>query len=512
MQPIIHPHAHEFAALFEGFSQAHGVYNVEASATPGKKKGKAASLVAPVTTDLWSKHLYGKQGLGIIPINESNKCRFGAIDVDDYNLDPSSLQMKSRKLGLPLVVCRTKSGGTHLYMFTTEWIEAALMKTKLEEFASILGVGGSEVFPKQTQLLVDRGDAGSWINMPYFNGNETDRYAFNNDGMVISNIDKFLRYAQDKMVDEETLLNWTLPVKEPLGQHAPPCLNCLCSQGFPEGTRNDGLMNLGVLAILQDKDNWEKLLDQFNSAYMDPPLGTKEVIGVINSLKKKEYRYMCNRQPLQSYCNKPVCRTRKHGIGPSTGMPSMGTLTKFDSVPPIWFLDVEGKGRIELQTDDLQNPLRFQKACMEQLDCMPPISKREDWMTIVAGLLESVNTVKIPHESTPKGMLVGYLEDFVNSKSQFRLNPDREILLQGGVWIDEGYAYFRLKDFIEYLQIRRFVEFKPAKVAVIMKEIGAEHQFFNIKGKGTNCYRVPEGAIIQKSPFNVPKQSSDSPI
>ena len=34
-------------------------------------------------------------------------------------------------------------------------------------------------------------------------------------------------------------------------------------------------------------------------------------------------------------------------------------LTKQDSEPPIWFLDVEG-GRLELETDDLLNQNRFQ--------------------------------------------------------------------------------------------------------------------------------------------------------
>lgn len=512
-----HPHSSAFATIFEGFKQAHGIYNVKKNDNAPartKVKGAAASIVAPVTTELWAKHLLGEQGLGIIPINESNQARFGAIDVDDYSQDPSSIAIRVKKFGMPLVVCRTKSGGAHLYLFLTEFMSAAAVKEKLEGFASLLGVGSSEVFPKQTQLLVERGDAGSWINMPYFNGNETDRFAYDRNGMPIKTVDKFLEFVQDVMIDPETLMHWTVQKREPLGVDAPPCLNCLCEQGFPEGTRNDGLMNLGVLAILKDKDNWAQQLDKWNNEFMSPPLGSNEVLGVIKSLKKKEYHYMCKRQPLQSFCNKALCKTRKYGIAPSTGMPTLGTLTKFDANPPTWFIDVEGKGRLELMTEDLQQPLRFQKACMEQLDCMPPLVKREEWGAIVSSLLETVNVVQIPYESTPKGMLMAYLEDFVNAKSTRRMDTNsRELLLAGGVWVeDETWVYFRLKDFMEYLQVRRFTEFKMNKVATVLKELQAEHVFLNIHGKGCNCYKMRQEFSIQKKPFNVPKQSTDSII
>lgn len=505
----LHPHCTAFAAIFEGFPHAYGIYNVDGKVTSkkqGKVKGTAASLMDPVTPTVWSKHLFGKQGLGIIPITSKSEAKFGAIDVDDYNTDIPALARRVAKLHMPLVVCRTKSGGAHLYMFMTEFIPAATVKEKLEEFASILGVGGSEIFPKQTKLLVERGDAGSWINMPYCGGNNSDRYAFNDLGEPIQDIDAFIKFVQYRMVDPETLASWAMTVKEPLGPHAPPCLNCLCTQGFPEGTRNDGLMNLGVLAILMDKDNWMKQLDKWNNEFMNPPLSATEVMGVAKSLKKKEYAYMCKRQPLQAFCNKPLCKTRKYGVKGGTGLPVMGTLTKFDSEPPAWFIDIEGKGRLELSTEDLQQPLRFQKACMEQLDCMPNVMKRDDWSLIVAQLLETVNIVSIPFESSPKGMLLGYLEDFLNVKSQHReCSDNKEVLLRGLVWLHEGKANFRLKDFVEYLTMKRFTEFKSNKIAVILKELNAEHLPMTINYKCVNVYRVDEGLGVQKRKFNVPR-------
>lgn len=513
---MLHPHSSAFHSLFEGFTQAYGVYLVKKSdldaSTGGKVKGQAASLIGEVTQELWSKHLTGKQGLGVIPINEYNMCRFGAIDVDDYSLDPASLQNKVKQLGLPLVVCRTKSGGCHLYCFTTDFVSAAMMQSRLSIFASALGVGSSEIFPKQTELLVERGDAGNWINMPYFGGNQTDRYALNHQGLPIKDIDSFLKYVQEKMIDPQEFAEYKIITAEPLGSDAPPCLNCLCSQGFPEGTRNTGLMNLGVLAIMRNKDSWERDLDELNSKYMDPPLSSSEVLGVIKSLKKKAYTYMCKQQPLTAFCNRNKCRTVKHGIGPSTGMPAMGTLTKFDTTPPLWFLDVDGGGRLELSTEDLQQPLRFQKACMDQLNVMPPVLTRENWSEIVSNLLTSVNVVRVPIESTPEGMFNDYLEDFLSTKSSSSESRTRDIILQSMVWIDNNKFYFRVKDLMDFLATKRFTEFKQNKIVIFLKKMHAEHVFFNINGKGTNVYVLPVGNSLQNKPFNVPNQSSATPI
>ena len=31
---------------------------------------------------------------------------------------------------------------------------------------------GSEIFPKQTEILVERGDTGNFLNLPYYDRNE----------------------------------------------------------------------------------------------------------------------------------------------------------------------------------------------------------------------------------------------------------------------------------------------------------------------------------------------------
>ena len=43
------------------------------------------------------------------------------------------------------------------------------MQDKLTEIKAVLGYGGSEVFPKQTELK-SKDDTGNFLNLPYFSG------------------------------------------------------------------------------------------------------------------------------------------------------------------------------------------------------------------------------------------------------------------------------------------------------------------------------------------------------
>ena len=44
---------------------------------------------------------------------------------------------------------------------------------KAGEISAFLGYGGCEIFPKQEQILVERGDVGNFINLPYFDHEQT---------------------------------------------------------------------------------------------------------------------------------------------------------------------------------------------------------------------------------------------------------------------------------------------------------------------------------------------------
>ena len=101
----------KFKSIFYGLDRAYGQYKSDGQLVNGKAGGKAIIKKAPVTDLLWIDHIEGKDpSLGIIPINEDNKCVWGCIDVDKYTLDHKGIILKINNYKLPLTVCRSKSG------------------------------------------------------------------------------------------------------------------------------------------------------------------------------------------------------------------------------------------------------------------------------------------------------------------------------------------------------------------------------------------------------------------
>jgi hypothetical protein len=185
--------AQKFADIFAGLEQAYGTYKIDKTQANGKNTGKATVVREPRTTKHWEGHLSGKgASIGIIPINEDNKVKWGCIDVDTYPLDHKLLISQIRKLKLPLIVCRSKSGGAHMFLFVDDWITAKEMQEVLGHIASVLGHGGCEIFPKQIKLFLDRGDVGNFLNMPYYNAEDGLRYGFHDDGSAAT-LEEFFR-------------------------------------------------------------------------------------------------------------------------------------------------------------------------------------------------------------------------------------------------------------------------------------------------------------------------------
>jgi hypothetical protein len=501
--------AKQLSELYAGYDQAYGTFKITGvRGRDNKKEGIAKVIKAPVTEQLWLNHVAGEASLGIVPIRADNTCVFGAIDVDVYPIDIGETLRKVSEANFPLIPTTTKSGGLHLWLFTTEPVPAELMQRKLREMAAVLGFGGSEIFPKQTEVLLSRGDVGSWINMPYFDYEKTTRHGVYIDSSVLT-LEEYLDFAGKNKLTLEQLedLGKTKESKNGLDQ-GPPCLQHLIVQGMPPGTRNIGLYNLGVYAKKRDPDNWEAQLEQFNIKYMDPPLGSSEVKELIKSLKKKDYQYQCKVQPLAGHCNSAVCRGRKYGVGNHSGMPIITSLTKFNTTPPIWFVDVEGGGRVELNTDDLQSQIRFQKRCIDTLNSMPPVMKNDAWQTMIQALLENVNVIEAPKDASPQGLLVEYIEKFCTQRAQAK---SRDEIILGKPYSEAGWHHFRMSDLLNYLERNKFRDFRQHQIANIIKtQCGGEHRFFNIKGKGVNCWAIPE-VLATNLDLPVPSEHKPAP-
>ena len=269
----------EFATLFSGLKKAYGSYSPEESNGVGKEKGRYRIISEDIDEDrlleLWKEHLTGKNSLGIIPIQEDNTCTWGAIDIDQYPLNHTELVIRLIQTNeLPVVIARSKSGGAHIYFFLKERVSCAIVQNKLKEIASILGYATAEIFPKQTKLLLEKGDRGSVLNMPYYGGSRTTRYAHDDQGIAITDLKEFITFAKTKAISKAELESLKIKSQELTDKDldgCPPCIKVLCTMGFPQGTRNNGLFNIGVFLRKKFADDWEKRVEQKNFDYMKPP-------------------------------------------------------------------------------------------------------------------------------------------------------------------------------------------------------------------------------------------------
>ena len=494
----------EFKSIFEGLDVAYGQHRSEGSRADGKQEGKSYIVKNLVTDQLWEDHLKGKgPSLGIIPIMADNTARWGCIDIDTYPIDYRKIILTIRKLKLPLIPCRSKSGGLHIFLFLKDPVAAKLIRNKLRELSSALGHSSVEVFPKQTTILIEKGDLGNFLNLPYYNQKETTRYAYKDDGTAATLKEFIDMYDRHVVEDIDKVI---IEVNKDTIKDGPPCLQQLCTQGFPEGTRNNGLFNIGIYLRKFDPDNWKTLLEEYNRNYMTPPLAAQEVVIVQKQLEKKEYNYRCKEPPINAYCNASVCRTRKFGVGGSNGSVEITALSKLTTDPPVWFLQV-GDKRLELQTEELQIQSKFQRRCMDVLNSMPPRVKESVWQETIDKLFQNLTITKASDDGSVAGQFETYLQEFCTDRAQ-ALNRD-ELLLRKP-WTEEGKTYFRLKDFQDYLTRNKFTHYNPGQIVARLRDLKGESEEFKIKGRHVRVWCIP-AYQQQDSEFDV-KEIDSAPF
>lgn len=466
-------------------------------------KKTARTVREPVTRDLWEAHLRGEYFLGIIPINEEGLSVFGCIDVDRYDINLGETTAALRKRKIPMIVCRSKSGGAHVYMFLREPVEASELRATLRQIAASMGWGDCEIYPKQNQILSDRGDLGNWLNMPYQSMDKPDRYGVKETQAAMT-IGEFLDLAESMRVDLHSGVKVEEPQDESLDD-GPPCLQHLAAMGFPEGTRNNGLFGVGTFCKKKFGARWKEMLEKYNRDYMKPPLPAEEVMEIMKNLDKKEYQYKCKDQPLASYCNAALCRTRKFGVGGAGHYPVISGLSKLDTDPAIWFLDIEDK-RIELSTKQLRDYREFQLVCMEQLTVMYMPMKMETWQEMVGSAMDSALIIEAAPEMGVYGHFMELLEDFCMDRHR---GERKEDLWLGKPWHDEetNRHYFRLRDLSTYLEREGFKHWGRNTLGQRVEELGGK-EFFNVKGRGVNVFWV-SGDFERRPDVDLPKSRKD---
>jgi hypothetical protein len=506
--------AQRFMELFSSNPNMYGVTTLAGTReTDGKQEARCRLEKKPLTEEVWAAHLAGTNAIGCVPIHPNNAVRWGAIDIDIYGeaFSIEDLQQKITKDSLPFVVCRSKSGGAHVYLFVKKAISAQLMMDKLNEFAAYFGQGKSEIFPKQAKISEKREDDhkyGSWLNMP-FDGEDTLRYAYGADGSPILDQEDFLEYAESHALEPARLKELEVPLisdAAPL-PGGPPCLNYIFTERAELGEmRNQTLTQVMVYLKKADPDNAEKRLSIYNSMFGDP-MKPNEVAAIFKSASKKDYKYACPKDPICRYCNAKLCKQQLHGIGSNDFLPNNRSLVQLMTTPTIWYLTLEGV-EIQLSSEEFDNFTLFNRRVMEMTRKKYPPMKPDDWADMQNLLLANATCVWIPKEMTPQGQLIELLSEYRTTAS--RSSDD---LFKGQAWAtDAGDLIFSMTPFKQFLELHKFRDLKSNEIlGVIKNELKATKEDLRKGNSLKRCWRVSADQLNTHIDPDAIKSPDESP-
>ena len=521
----------QFALLFAGLTRAKGRYvsttDPSQLVVGNKSKGKATTIQETVTVEDYRKHLTGELGLGIVPIRDDGTCVFGAIDIDQYaGLDHQALVKALEANGIKAMVCRSKSGGAHLYVFVQEpGVQAVVFIAYLKNLRTKLGIDyrkAREIFPKQAKQA---GGIGNWINLPYFG--DSSRKAIKADGTEYS-LEEFLDSAvkvdpkEIGVLPDETLL---IPTE------LPPCLERLVQDGIPAGQRNEALFNFTVFAAKKyqlDRPNTVKVLDVINTRVCTPPVPSRELTTTLDSVLKHEYNYRCDQSPLVDVCDKVKCAMRP--FGPPASM-------RPNNIPEIERIEVRGDEVNETRyyvklsncpklivcdAKALFNYDLLRQYTLDTANIMLPAVKKKDWDTYITARWAVLSEViRVAKERSKQGMSEVILDQWISDQG----THDVTGFDLGNPYVEDGRVYISLLHFCR--RVKPVMSGKPdfPAAAAFLEDSGWEkidrkigERFYNgiwtrpitddeIPKKKVEEIREITGEVVVQAPVSTPGSS-----
>lgn len=478
------------------------------------KNGKMETLYEPLKPEHFVAHFEGSAGAGAVPIMDDGKCYWGAIDIDNHGqeedipLAPMDEVIMTNKL--PVSLCRSKSGGAHVYAFFDKPVAASTVQQLLIAWAKLLGYPNAEIFPKQTSLRINpqtkNQQLGNWINLPYFAAGTTNRYAFRAGKQLT--LGQFVELSYKQRMSGDDIKSWLL------SEHvdAPPCVQSMLSEGVEAGSRNEAAFHIGIYLRKAYPSEVEARLRAINNTVFSKPLPSQELKRTIISAQRPDYHYRCNIDPQNSLCNREVCLTRKHGITLTESeeldiinqIPEFTDLVKFVSDPVRWEVKIDGKLVTGLSTPQLMDWRYIRELVMERLNRVVPMIKSQEWDRVLSKVMEGVRVIDTPDDASVSGIIRSRLRDFAKRTDLLSFGEDtsERLALSRGlpcVQVYEGQrmVMFRSQDFQAFLKRTRSEELKGVNMWLAVRAIGVIHAKIRV-GKGTqNVWMIPVEEVME---------------
>ena len=505
----------DFIKLFTGLSENFGkadMSKVEFDKEKNKIKPKYVWAKEPVTPFHYKQHLDGKISIGIQPCTREGKTSFGCIDIDpsnykDFNI-PILLSL-IEKYKLPVIPCRSKSGGLHIYLFLKEEISAQQMRDALATLLLPLELKRTtERYPKQIELIEDEEGclSGSFINLPYQNEKTTTRYALDKNNKALS-LNEFIQAAQVfklTKADLEALttrcIDEILKGGDPEFADGPCCLQRLSKSKLTDG-RDRFMYNYMVFAKKKyGQDKWPDKVNEANKYFQEPwPL--QKINQKIKAWGKETAGHTCDDEIIGPKCIKHECLKRPFGVkaGGASAFPYIyGLEIIMSSIPTLKFMVEKPDGK-PVQCE-ATNPeiVTTQRKLLDLIwlqagfygDPLKPPEYRK-----FLNEIRKTKNITYPAEGTDlKDQLYPHLYDFCINSAQAESRSG----IRGGLcWTEEGYHYFLFSSFFETLPTRWKASTKDTGI-ILKKDYEAEFGHpYNI-GTGTiRCVKLKQLHIDQ---------------
>lgn len=523
-----------FHALFLGNPRSYGQ-----AVPPKAPKERLATMTKKQVSEAWSlftvdeqvdashwiKHLSGEVGVGIVPIMDDSNCWWAALDIDCHGEDESDIDLvelnrKITERQLPLIVCRTKSGGAHAYVFGSEPLKAGLLRSTLKRWSDWLGYPGCEIFPKQANLRANADGAkprGNWLNMPYFDVDDTDRYAIES-GRKISP-EYFLELAEASKISNADLVQLNR------GEHseAPPCIQRMIVEGVNAGHRNNALYNLTVYLRRAFPESYRDKAMDMNAKVFESPLPHDEAKRTVTSAGRRDYKYKCQEAPCRALCDSKACVKREFGITEDENqilnlgeLPEFTNLDKHLTNPVKWVLYVDNQPLPAMLVRDLHSYKSVREATSEILNRVPPGMKNDQWSVVLDKLMQNCRVIEAPEDASTAGVVVAKLYEFLD-RTDLEVDPDDTSLRQRMVMgqpvlqtVKGRSAYcFLGPSFVDFLRKSRSEELKGSNLWMALRGCGLDHAKLKVGGKTANVWYLPYDPSGGKSKLETKEYESE---
>ena len=122
----------------------------------GKRKFTYTAIRGEINTQSYRNHIKTEVGLTPSPLIDHDKCYWGAIDIDTYNMEGAKKkEIIEGAKELHLAPAFSKSQGIHLYCVSKDKILAKAMRNYLAYCRATLKLDPkTEIFPKQDEVSI----------------------------------------------------------------------------------------------------------------------------------------------------------------------------------------------------------------------------------------------------------------------------------------------------------------------------------------------------------------------